>query len=144
MIDLEAAGAFLESHARLVERLVFAHRFRDASPEPVLHVLQGYQNEDGGFGESQDSDLQGRFTPSPESAALITAAAYGMLREAKAPGAAEAASRALGFILRSQDEQGGWPEVSLCTQFPGLYASYELMTLVALTTTLFRARRPQA
>jgi hypothetical protein len=31
--------------------------------------------------------------------------------------------------------------VSVCTQFPGLYASYELMTLVALATTLFRARR---
>jgi squalene cyclase len=106
----------------------------------AARTLVACQNEDGGFGESQDSDLESRFTPSSSSAALITAAAYGLLREANAPGAAEAASRALTFILRSQDDQGGWPEVSLCTQFPGLYASYELMTLVALTTTLLRAR----
>jgi hypothetical protein len=107
----------------------------------VAKTLVRCQNEDGGFGESQDSDLQCRFTPSRASAALVTAAAYGLLRDATARGAPAAASRALAYMLRSQDELGGWPEVSLCTQFPGLYASYELMTLVALTTTLLRARR---
>jgi squalene cyclase len=109
----------------------------------AARTLVACQNEDGGFGESQDSDLEGRFTPSPASAALITAAAFGLLRESQESDAASAASRALAFMLRTQDQEGGWPEVSLCTQFPGLYASYELMTLVALMTTLFRARRAQ-
>lgn len=125
----------LETYPEMVHRI---GALRDAT----ARTLVASQNEDGGFGESQDSDLESRFTPSSSSAALITAAAYGLLRGATAPGSTEAASRALAFVLRAQDAQGGWPEVSLCTQFPGLYASYELMTLVALTTTLFRARRP--
>jgi hypothetical protein len=104
----------------------------------VTRTLVKCQNEDGGFGESQDSDLKCRFTPSKSSAALITAAAYGLLRPAK--GGEAAAERAMTYMLNAQDDVGGWPEVSLCTQFPGLYASYELMTLVALTTTLLRAR----
>jgi hypothetical protein len=117
--------------------------------DPSLDVLRSAaagtllrcQNPDGGFGESPESDTKGRFTPSPTSAALITAAAWGILHEAKGPRAAEGAGRALAHILRTQRPDGTWPESSLCTQFPGLYASYELMTQVALTTTLFRVVR---
>jgi hypothetical protein len=120
--------------------------------EPPLDVLRtaaartllACQNPDGGFGESSDSDTKGRFTPAATSAALITAAAWGILHEATGPRAAEAASRALRYILRTQRPDGTWPELSLCTQFPGLYASYELMAQVALTTTLFRVARTQA
>jgi squalene cyclase len=104
-------------------------------------TLLACQNPDGGFGESPESDTKSRFTPSPTSAALITAAALGILREASIPGAHQRAAHALGFILRTQKTDGGWPELSLCTQFAGLYASYELMTQVALTTTLFRVAR---
>lgn len=99
------------------------------------------QNADGGFGESSDSDTKGRFSPSPLSEALVTAAACGLLYDASMGSAPEAAARALGFLLRTQRGDGSWPERSLCTQFAGLYASYQLMTQVALTTTLFRVWR---
>lgn len=99
------------------------------------------QNVDGGFGESPDSDTRGRFTPSPRSEALVTAAACGLLYDTPMAPAREAAARALGFLLRTQGRDGSWPERSLCTQFAGLYASYQLMTQVALTTTLFRVLR---
>ena len=107
----------------------------------AARTLLACQNPDGGFGESPESDTMGRFTPGPTSAALITAAAWGILHEAKGPRAADGASRALAYLLRTQRPDGTWPELSLCTQFPGLYASYELMTQVALTTTLFRVVR---
>jgi squalene-hopene/tetraprenyl-beta-curcumene cyclase len=106
-------------------------------------TLLACQNPDGGFGESPESDTKGRFTPGPTSSALITAAAWGILSEATGARAAEGAARALQYLLRTQRADGTWPELSLCTQFPGLYASYELMTQVALTTTLFRVVRAQ-
>ena len=130
-------------------RFVFDALETYAEIDPSLDVLRGAatrtllgcQNLDGGFGESPDSDTKGRFTPSTTSAALITGAAWGILSESKGPRAAEAASRALSYLLRTQRADGTWPELSLCTQFPGLYASYELMTQVALTTTLYRVLR---
>jgi Squalene-hopene cyclase C-terminal domain/Prenyltransferase and squalene oxidase repeat len=120
-----------------------------ASELPVLReaaarTLLACQNADGGFGESPDSDTKGHFTPSSSSAALVTAAALGILRDSQWPRAREGASRALAFILNAQRPNGAWTELSLCTQFAGLYASYELMTQIALTTTLFRVLRSAA
>lgn len=126
----------LERHPEIADELP---RLRDEAAATLLRV----QNADGGFGESPRSDMEKRFTPSTSSAALVTAAAFGILRDARGEAAAAGASRALDFLLRTQTPEGSWPEVSLCTQFAGLYASYELMTQVALTTTLFRARRPR-
>ncbi len=114
--------------------------FRDAA----ARTLVSCQNADGGFGESPDSDTKSRFTPSASSAALVTAAALGILQDSKVPQAQRASASALQFILRTQQADGTWPELSLCTQFSGLYASYELMTQVALTTTLFRIVRANA
>lgn len=125
----------LDTYPEMVSELP---ALRDAAARTLLAC----QNADGGFGESPDSDTKGRFTPSSSSAALVTAAALGILRDSKMPRASEGASRALAFILRAQRPNGAWTELSLCTQFAGLYASYELMTQVALTTTLFRVLRP--
>src|SRR5690349_9105585 len=46
-------------HARLVERLLFAHRFRGGPAEAVVHALRAYQNDDGGFGHALEPDLRG-------------------------------------------------------------------------------------
>jgi hypothetical protein len=124
----------LETYPEMTGQLA---SIRDVAAETLLAC----QNADGGYGESADSDIKERFTPSSASAPLVTAAALGILRDASIPGAAQRASRALEYILRTQRPGGNWPEHSLCTQFPGLYASYELMTQVALTTTLFRVLR---
>ncbi len=110
----------------------------DELRDDAARTLLTCQNSDGGFGESAASDMSRRFTPSPASAPLVTAAAFGILRDARVSGAQNAAARALDYLLDTQRDDGGWPEVSLCTQFAGLYASYELMTQVAVATTLFR------
>ena len=111
----------------------------DALRDAAARTLVQHQNREGGFGESPESDLRSRYVPSSESAAFVTAAAYGVLAKANGPLAKEAATRAMQYLLSTQHGDGTWTEVSLCTQFAGLYASYSLMTEVAIATTLFRA-----
>ncbi|GAB3651282.1 hypothetical protein [Glycomyces tarimensis] len=55
-----AAERYMMLHARLIDRLRFAHRFGAGASEPVLHVVRGYQNPDGGFGNAIEPDLRGR------------------------------------------------------------------------------------
>jgi hypothetical protein len=105
MIDLDAAEAFLETHARLVERLLFAHRFRDGNAEPVLHVLQGYQNEDGGFGHALEPDLRG-----PESQPIHVDTALRILDEVGlAP--PEIVARACTYLQSVSSPEGGVPAI---------------------------------
>ena len=113
----------------------------DALRDAAARTLVQHQNADGGFGESPESDLEDRYVPSPASAAFVTAAAYGVLAKANGPLAKEAAARAMQYLVGTQHGDGTWTEVSLCTQFAGLYASYSLMTEVAIATTLFRAQK---
>jgi hypothetical protein len=57
-VDLNAASACLHANARVLERRRFAHLFEGASPEPVLHALRAYRNDDGGFGHAIEPDMR--------------------------------------------------------------------------------------
>ena len=61
-IDLSAASAFLNTHARLLDRRRFQHLVGEGNPEATLAALAGYRNPDGGFGWGLEPDLR-----SPES-----------------------------------------------------------------------------
>ncbi|HEX7663209.1 MAG TPA: prenyltransferase/squalene oxidase repeat-containing protein [Polyangiaceae bacterium] len=113
---------------------------RRAFHETAARTLISAQNDDGGFGESPRSDLDRRYTPSRTSNAFMTAAACDVLRRDDSPSAQQGCARALAYLERTQLADGSWPEWSVCTQFAGLYASYALMTQVAVTTTLLRER----
>lgn len=56
---LDAAEGFLLRNARLIDRLRFAHLFRDGSAEAVHAALTAYRNDDGGFGNALEPDLRG-------------------------------------------------------------------------------------
>jgi hypothetical protein len=58
-IDFAAAEQFLLREARVLERRRFARRFRDGSADAVVDALLAYRNDDGGFGNSLESDLRG-------------------------------------------------------------------------------------
>src|SRR3954449_3235736 len=58
-VDLDRAADFVWRNARLLDRHLFARRFRGASPEHVIHALRSYQNDDGGFGNALEPDLRG-------------------------------------------------------------------------------------
>src|SRR6476660_9980996 len=72
-VDLARAADFVWRNARLLDRHLFARRFRGASPEHVIHALRPYQNEDGGFGNALEPDLRGpESEPVPLEHALQT------------------------------------------------------------------------
>jgi hypothetical protein len=69
-IDHAAAGGFIWSTARLVDRHRYAMSFEDGSPEPVLAALNAYRNSDGGFGNALEPDLR---CPGSQPAATLYA-----------------------------------------------------------------------
>lgn len=54
----DLAQAFMWTHARLLERHLFAHLFADGPRDPVLAALRPYQNADGGFGNALEPDIR--------------------------------------------------------------------------------------
>ena len=56
---LAAAEKYLLLNARLIDRLRFAHHFRDGSAASVRASLAAYANADGGFGHALEPDLRG-------------------------------------------------------------------------------------
>ncbi len=71
------AREFLFSEARLLERLLFAVIFEDASPQAVGNLINGYQNPDGGLGHALEPDVR-----CPESQPLFVEAGLKALHHA--------------------------------------------------------------
>lgn len=69
-IDLVAAERFLHTHARLLERQLFAALVHGAPGEPVRAALRAFQNPDGGFGHGLEPDVRG---PDSQPSAARTA-----------------------------------------------------------------------
>jgi hypothetical protein len=59
MIELGTTSAFMDTHARLIDRRRFDLLFRGGDPEAVICALAGYANADGGFGWALEPDLRG-------------------------------------------------------------------------------------
>lgn len=73
---LERAGAFIYSHARLLDRMRFAYLFENGTKERVLAALRVYQNEDGGFGHALEPDMR-----CPDSQPVTTEMGLHILQE---------------------------------------------------------------
>src|SRR5262245_31446229 len=56
--DLGAAGAFLTSHGRVLDRRRFGVLTASGSADAVLDALDGYRNPDGGYGWGLEPDLR--------------------------------------------------------------------------------------
>ena len=61
------ARDFMYTHARLLERLLFAVRFEGAPPAAVGKLVAAYQNPDGGLGHALEPDVR-----CPESQPLLS------------------------------------------------------------------------
>lgn len=70
MPDVDAATTFVWTHARVLDRHRFAHRFLGAPAEPVLAALAAYATGDGGYGHALEPDLRG---PDAQIGAMETA-----------------------------------------------------------------------
>jgi hypothetical protein len=89
-VNLEAAHEFLWTHARLLERRIFEHRFRGGSAEAVERAVDAYRNADGGFGQALEPDCR---TPHSQPEAMRWALAVldgsGRLSEQRARACAD-------------------------------------------------------
>ena len=78
--------------------------------------LMGKQRDDGSWGESHLSCLDGRWIDHNEGQAVNTAWALMTLLDAGL-GSSEAAHRAVRFLIRRQTQKGDWPEESIVGLF---------------------------
>jgi hypothetical protein len=66
MVDLDAATAFMATHARLLDRRRLDVILHDAPPDGALAALSAYRNPDGGYGWGLEPDLRDtRSQPGP-------------------------------------------------------------------------------
>jgi hypothetical protein len=56
--DVRAAASFLATHGRVVDRRRFALLLGEGDREAVLAAVDGYRNEDGGYGWGLEPDLR--------------------------------------------------------------------------------------
>jgi hypothetical protein len=86
-IDLPAAGAFIATHARVLDRRRFALRFERADAAGALAALDAYRNPDGGYGWGLEPDL--RAAESQPGAALHAFEVFADAAPATSPRALE-------------------------------------------------------
>ncbi len=73
-VDLAAAEAFIETHARILDRHRYALVSGDGDAERVLAALAAYRNPDGGYGWGLEPDLRALETlpqTDPEAGTLL-------------------------------------------------------------------------
>jgi hypothetical protein len=58
-MNIEQTSAFMDTHARVIDRRRFGLLFADGDREGVLAALTAYRNADGGFGWALEPDLRG-------------------------------------------------------------------------------------
>lgn len=97
--------AFVQAHARPLDRARMDHRLRRGSAAGVVEALAGFQNADGGFGHGLEPDLR-----TPASTAIATSAAFQALREAGVGEDEPMVRRALAWLEGAFDwDAGVWP-----------------------------------
>lgn len=100
-----AAERYLLLHARLVDRLRYAHAFHSAPGELVRNAVAAYQNLDGGFGNAIEPDLRGAGSqPQGVEVALWMVEGIG-------EGAGLMVQRACDWLAANSTEDGGVPWV---------------------------------
>jgi hypothetical protein len=103
--DFAAAEQFMLREARLLERRLFAWRFRNGSAEAVVSALLAFRNDDGGFGNALESDLRGPSSqPVPLERALEILDEVGVWD-------ADVVARACDWLVSATRERGGVPFV---------------------------------
>ena len=74
--SFEKARTFVIDQGRELERRLLSYYFDDGTPAAVLDELASYQNQDGGFGNGLEPDIQ-----LPDSSVITTTIALRILRE---------------------------------------------------------------
>jgi hypothetical protein len=114
--SLEAAGRFVASRGRLVDRRRFAHLFADAPASLVRDAVVAYRNADGGFG-ALEPDIR-----SDVSELIPTLYAFDVLHEAGIADP-ELTTGALDWLESIANDDGGVPFFRSATATPDVERS---------------------
>lgn len=104
---LANALAFLDDHARPLERALGAHVLGNGDAHDVLTALDTFQRPDGGFGAGLEPDLQ-----LAGSSVLATTVALQVLRQIDAPASDKRVLGAMAYLARTfEPGLQSWPLV---------------------------------
>ena len=105
--SFEKARIFVMDQGRELERRLLSYYFDDGTTAAVLDELARYQNQDGGFGNGLEPDLQ-----LPNSSVIATTIALRILREVGATSDDEIVRKTIQYLLAEYDStQSTWPIV---------------------------------
>ena len=102
-IDMDAARAFMATHARILDRRRFELLDGGGDPAAALAALDGYGNPDGGYGWGLEGDLR-----SPESQPAAALHAFEVFRDV-APATTPRAIALCDWLERATLPDGGLP-----------------------------------
>src|SRR5882757_4938924 len=102
-IDLPAANDFMAAHARILDRRRFELANEQTDPSAALAALDGYRNEDGGYGWGLEPDLR-----SPESQPGAARHAFEVFEDI-APATAAQAAELCDWLESACLPDGGLP-----------------------------------
>ena len=102
-IDMDAARAFMATHARIIDRRRFELLDGGTDPAGPLAALDGYGNPDGGYGWGLEGDLR-----SPESQPAAALHAFELFHEV-APHITPRAAALCDWLERATLPDGGLP-----------------------------------
>jgi hypothetical protein len=141
-IDLDAATAFMARHARLLDRRRFELLCNRSDSNDVLATLEGYRNDDGGYGWGLEPDLR-----SPESQPAGALHALEVFAEV-APLATPRAVEVCDWLVTAALPDGGLPfalpvtDPAGCAPFwVGADQTSSLHITAAVTSMAYRVAR---
>lgn len=94
------AVAYLTTHARPLERALYAWHFANGSPDAVLTELAKFQNPDGGFGHSLEPDIR-----LADSSVIATTIAFQLFRDLGTPAGHPMIERACAYLRATYDAE---------------------------------------
>jgi hypothetical protein len=117
-----AAERFIQAEARVLEQRLFARRYLGAPASGVVAALQGYRNDDGGFGHGLEPDKR-----CPASLPIDVEIALQSLAAADAPDP-ELLGPACDFLARTAAAAGAGGAVALASPVIEAYPRAEHWT----------------
>jgi hypothetical protein len=93
------AHEYLDSQARPIEKTIFNYDFANGKVEEVVEALATFRNSDGGFGHGLEPDIR-----IPDSSALATTLALGILKQINAPPSHPLIQGAIEYLRATLDE----------------------------------------
>lgn len=98
--DFLKSKEFIEKNARELEKELFRYYFEKGSMEAVLDALTGYQNDDGGFGNSIEPDFRLKI-----SSPMGTAVALGTIKDLDVSPQHPVIKKAISYLIEQFDSK---------------------------------------